>query len=175
MIVTHCATLHHPHYPPHTTLTKTSHTPTSQKYPLDLRARTELRKIVYLTRKNETDRKSSFSWSNEVLLCIEQTIPTDQTNAYATQLFPNANPMERDQQTFGIPKTKHDFTHCFANHHISHRQTHHTTTPANELLTTGYEGGLERTPHSSAPPLPLSNLKKPDSPQDEPREFLTFQ
>ena len=83
-------------------------------------------------------------------------------------------------ETHGHLKARHHFTHCFANltsrkHSAMYRQKHHTTTPAAELLTTGNDGGPERIPHSSAPPLPLSNLKKPNSPQDVPQEFFTFQ
>merc|ERR1712187_783351 len=44
-----------------------------------------------------------------------------------------------------------------------------------EPLTTGYEGGPERSPHSPAPPLPRSNLTYPSSPYVVPQEFLTFQ
>ena len=45
--------------------------------------------------------------------------------------------MERDQQTLGILQARRDLT-LFCEPHISHRQNHHTTTPANE-------GGTERT------------------------------
>ena len=44
---------------------------------------------------------------------VDDTNRSNQCLRHTT--LPNANPMERDQQTFGILQAKHDFTHCFVN------------------------------------------------------------
>ena len=115
MIVTHCATLHHPHH---------SHTRHLQKTDTHQHLK-HIHLICLLERNSENclpHSKKPKLIENRRFFCqmkcdsaLRQTKTTNQTNAYATQLFPNANPMERDQHTFGIMQTRHDFTNCFSN------------------------------------------------------------
>ena len=150
MIVTHCATLHHPHQQ-HTRHLQKTHTHHLKHIHLICLLERNSEKLFTSLEKTETDRISSFCFCQMKCNCaLRQTKTTDQTNAYVPQLIQNANPMVRDQQTFGILKARHDLT-LFCEPHISHRQNHHTTTPANELLTTGYEGGPHTRQHHPCP------------------------
>ena len=174
MIVTHCTPLHHPHHPTHDTYKKTHTHHLKHIHLICVLERNSQTLFTSLKKKTKLIENRRFL-PKEVQLCIEADKNNRSNQCLRHTTLPKCQPDGTRSAYIRNPESKARLHALFCEPHISHRQTHHTTTPANELLTTGYEGGPERTPHLSAPPLPLSNLKKPDSPQDEPQEFLTFQ